>query len=70
MNQVSIEGLLEKNPGAREIFEENAKKLGSHRDINRKRSSYGLGLPYGGKKLRRDDQTDKKPPAVASYQRY
>ena len=49
MNQVSIEGLLEKNPGAREVFEENAKKLGSHRDINRKRSSYGLGLPYGGK---------------------
>ena len=70
MEKPSIDELLEKNPEAKEIFEENAKKLGSRRGGSRRGTGYGLALPYDGAKLRRDDQTDDSPPAAASYQRF
>ena len=38
MGEISIEELLEKNPEAKEVFEENAKKLGSRRGGSRRRT--------------------------------
>ncbi len=70
MSEVSTEKLLEKNPEAKEVFEENAKKLGSRRGNTRRKTGYGLALPYGGSRLRQDDQTETTPPAAASYQKY
>lgn len=71
MNDLSIEELLQKNPDVKEIFEENAKKLEGHRIVNRKGRNYGLALPYAGKQLLQEGQTDKKPPIVTkSYQRF
>ena len=70
MNEISIEESLEINPKVRKIFEENAKKLGARRNIYSRGTGYGLGLPYGGRKSRQYDQTDKNSPAVVSYQRF
>lgn len=70
MGKLSVEELLEKNPEAKEVFEENARKLGSRRGGSRKGTGYGLALPYDGSRLRQDDQTDDTPPPAASYQRF
>ena len=70
MGKLSINDLLEKNPGAKEVFEENAKKLGPRRGRIRRERGYRLALPYDGLRLRQDDQTDDAPPAAASYQKY
>ena len=70
MGKVSIEELLEKNPEAKGVFMENARKLGSRRGGSRRGAGYGLALPYDGSRLRQDDQTDETAPAVASYQRF
>ena len=70
MRKLSAEELLEKNPGAKEIFEENARKLGPRRGSARRETGYGLALPYGGSRLRQDNQADDPPPAAASYQRF
>ena len=70
MNKVSIERLLEQNPDVRRVFEENAKKLGSRRNVDRKGSGYSLGLPYGGNGLRRSDWNETPSPVTASYQKF
>ena len=70
MSNVPVEELLEKQPKVKKIFEENAKKLGTRRPIGRKRSEYGLGIPYDGKKLRHGHQTEKNTPPAASYQKF
>ena len=70
MKNLIAEELLQKNPDVKDIFEENAKKLAGSRIINRKGANYGLALPYAGKQLFQEEQTDKNPPIAASYQRY
>ena len=70
MNETSIEELLERNPEAKEVFEENAKKLGASGSTVRRKTGYGLALPYDGAKLRRDDQPEATQPSAASYQRF
>ena len=70
MSDVSIKKLLEKNPGAKEIFEENAKKLGPRRGNTRRKTGYGLALPYDGSRLRQGDKNEETPPAAASYQKF
>lgn len=71
MKNLCIEELLQNNPDVKDVFEENAKKLESCRIVNRKRRTYGLALPYAGKRLLQKGQADKKPPVVTtSYQRF
>ena len=71
MKEISVEELLQKNPDVKKIFEENSKKLEDNRITSRKGTGYGLALPYAGRQLLvQEDQTDKNPPAAASYQRY
>lgn len=70
MNELSIEELLERNPEAKEVFEENAKKLGPRRGNVRRKAGYGLALPYGGSRLKQDDRTETTSPAAASYQKF
>ena len=50
--ELNLTELLEKNPEARKIFEENRKKLASRRkDRPPKVAGYGLALPYSGERL-------------------
>ena len=70
MDELSIEELLEKNPDIREIFEENAKKLGLRRSGTRSGTGYGLALPYDGPRLRQNHRTNDVVSARVSYQRF
>ena len=70
MDELSIEELLEKNSEIREIFEENVKKLESHRSGTRSGTGYGLALPYDGPRLRQNDQTNDVASTRVSYQRF
>ena len=63
VDKVSIEDLLEKNPKAKEVFEENAKKLGSRHSDHCKRKEYGLALPYDGLRLWPTDGDDAPSPS-------
>lgn len=55
MKDLSIEELFKKNPDVKEVFEENASKLAGRRKVNRKRTNYGLALPYAGERPLRED---------------
>ncbi len=70
MKKSSIETLLQKNPDAKEIFDENARKLEGCQPIIPQKRGYGLALPYGGKRLTVDNQTEINLPDAATYQRY
>lgn len=70
MKDLLIEELLQKNPKAKEIFEENAKKIANLPMVNRKKKGYGLALPYSGNHPNPKGQTDKNTPVAATCQRY
>jgi len=70
MSRPSVEELLKKNPDARDIFEQNARKLGKRRQHKRRGTGYDLALPYGRPRSNQDGWAQEQERPVASYQRW
>ncbi len=59
---LDVDGLLEKNPDAREVFEKNRAKLAGMPQA--KKRGYQLGLPYGARRpIGEPRESDPKPKA-------
>lgn len=67
--ELNLTELLEKNPEARKIFEENRKKMA---DQGRRRSpkvaAYGLALPYSGGRLVSNGESKTSVEPRSTYQ--
>ncbi|MYB34442.1 MAG: hypothetical protein F4X92_04860 [Gammaproteobacteria bacterium] len=70
MRHLSIGKLLQKNPEAKEIFEENVKKIENFPIASCKKTSYGLALPYSGNRPHHKAPPENSTPVAATYQRY